>query len=95
MEMPSACPELGWVVTARTVSDRDVAIRAYRDVLVAGPGSQYRPRLPTDKLSGTAVVQGPLKAVIILVCDSFVPRRRKGLETPPAIDIDGLTKDKI
>ena len=67
-ELPSACPEQGWVLGARTVSDRDVATELTgmysQRVLAVGthPGSP----LPTDRLTGTAVGKACLPGVHFL-----------------------------
>ena len=62
---PGECPVL---LQVRYVQDEryfaiehmDVRREAFREthMCLARPGSQYRPRLPTDKLTGTAVCPG-------------------------------------
>ena len=53
--MPSTRPELGWVLTARTVSDREVATELTRTYLQRVLAVNTHPGSPLDKLSGTAV----------------------------------------
>lgn len=56
MALLPGCVRAGVGTDCQDRERQEVATRAYRDVLVASPGSQYRLRLPTD---GTIVVEEP------------------------------------
>jgi len=53
--MPSACPEPGWELGARTVSDKDVATEFTGMYLQRVLAVNTHPGSPTDELSETAV----------------------------------------